>query len=110
MYQEKLDPALRTLEEAEKDLHAEEQAAQADLHLTRGMILLKRDKFADAAKELNRALELEPKNAWAHYYMGMAQSRLRRTDLMAQHFEIFLQLEPNSPEAARVRSLLRSAR
>jgi tetratricopeptide (TPR) repeat protein len=113
MYQEKLDPALRTLEEAEKDLRSGEQdlrSAEADLHLTRGMILLKRDRFADAAKELSRTLELEPKNAYAHYYMGMAQSRLRRPDLMAQHFEIFLQLEPNSPEAARVRSLLRSAR
>lgn len=113
MYQEKLDPALRTLSEAEQDLKAEEErakSAEADLHLTRGMILLKRDKFADAAKELNTTLDLEPKNAYGHYYMGMAQSRLRRPDLMAQHFEIFLQLEPNSPEAARVRSLLRSAR
>ena len=112
MYQERLDPALRTLEEAETDLKAGEKdtKTEAEIHLTRGMILLKRDKFADAAKELNRTLELEPKNAYGHYYMGMAQSRLRRTDLMAQHFEIFLQLEPNSPEAARVRSLLRSAR
>lgn len=103
MMQDKLDDALAELDAAAKD--ASDNPA---LHRTRGMIALKREKHSDAAKHLARALELDPKDAYANYYYGMANSRLRRTDLMIKHFQIFLELAPNAPEAAKVRSLLRS--
>ncbi len=102
MLQDKLDDALRVVAEAE------ESPSDPDLYLTRGMVLLKQEKAAEAATALNRALELDAKNAYAHYYMGMAQGKLKRPDLMINHYEIFLQLAPKAPEAARVRSLLRS--
>jgi tetratricopeptide (TPR) repeat protein len=103
LMQEKLDDAMRVLNEAEAT-----QASNPKLWLNRGMISQKREKYADAAKQLDKALELDPRDGYAHYYMGLAQSKLKRTDLVIKHFELFLQLEPKAPEAARVRSLLRS--
>jgi Tfp pilus assembly protein PilF len=103
MMQEKLDQAMNELNEAE-----ESQSSNADLYLFRGMIYLKRENAAEAARELDKALAIDPKKGYAHYYMGLAQSRLKRNDLVLKHFEMFLQLEPRAPEAARVRSLLRS--
>lgn len=103
LMQEKIDAALRELNEAEKT-----ESSNSDLYLYRGMALMKRNQFADAAKQLDQALKLDPKNAYAHYYMGLTQSRLKHPDQMLEHFDIFLKLAPDAPEAARVRSLLRS--
>jgi predicted Zn-dependent protease len=103
MMQDKLDEATGELDKA-----AEDSSENPAFHRTRGMILLKRDRFADASQSLARALELDPKDPYANYYFGMASSRLRRTDLMIKHFQLFLELAPNAPEAPKVRSLLRS--
>jgi len=102
MLQDKLDDALHVIQEAE------EGHKDPDLYLTKGMVLLKQEKAAEAAGAFNKALELDGKNAYAHYYMGMAQNKLKRPDLMINHYELFLQLAPKAPEAARVRALLRS--
>lgn len=99
----KLDQGARELD-AVQDV----QSDNSDLYLTRAMILIKREKWSDAASQLDTALEKNEENAYAHYYMGLAQSRLKRTDLMLKHFEIFLRLAPDAPEAPKIRSLLRS--
>lgn len=39
---------------------------------------------------------------------GHGGSRLKRTDLMVRHFQMFLDLAPETPEAEKVRSQLRS--
>jgi tetratricopeptide (TPR) repeat protein len=103
MMQEKLDAANEELDQA-----ATAVENNSELHRTRGMILLKRERYANAAGELKKAVEIDPKDAYAHYYYGMANSRLRKTDLMVKHFQIFLELAPEAPEAAKVRSLLKS--
>ncbi len=103
LMQDKIDEAMSELNEAEKT-----QNSNSNLYLYRGMALLKRGKSADAAKQFDQALKLDGKNAYAHYYMGLAQNNLKHPDLMLQQFEMFLQLDPKAPEAARVRSLLRS--
>jgi len=103
MLQEKLDNAMRTLDMAAKAL-----PDNAEIWLYRGMIHLKRDRFSDAAKQLAKAIELDPKLAHAHYYFGMANSRIKRPDLMVKHFQLFLELAPDAAEAPKVRSLLRS--
>jgi Tfp pilus assembly protein PilF len=72
------------------------------------MIYLKQEKNPEAEAELNEAIKRDPKHAYAHYYMGMAQSKLKRPDRMVMEYEMFLQLAPQAPEAARVRALLRS--
>jgi Flp pilus assembly protein TadD len=103
MAENQLGDALNVLNAAQEELKD-----NPELYVTRGMIYLKQEKAADAERELNRAIELNPKHAYAHYYMGMAQSRLKRTDRMVMEYELFVELAPNAPEAARVRALLRS--
>lgn len=103
MERDRYDSALREFDQAARAL-----PKSAEVHRYKGMILLKQEKYAAAAQELTAAVDLDPRDAYAHYYLGMAQSRLRRPDLMVKHFEFFLKLAPDAPEAAKVRSLLRS--
>jgi tetratricopeptide (TPR) repeat protein len=101
--QKKADEALTVL-----NASAEANEKNADWFATRGSIYLSKQQYKEAETDLNKAIELEPKHAYAHYYMGLTQSGLKRTDQMVKHFEMFLQLAPNAPEATRVKSLLRS--
>lgn len=103
LMQEKIDDAMREFNEAE-----ETQKSNSDLYLYRGMALLMEGKSAEAAQQLDQAIKLDGKNAYAHYYMGLAQNNLKHPDLVLKYFRMFLQLDPKAPEAARVRSLLRS--
>jgi tetratricopeptide (TPR) repeat protein len=115
---EALDSAQQGLEEAVKGLDQanEEQKAtaqmyqmeQGEVHHYRGMVYLKQNKFDDAFKELSQATELNPKDAYAYYYLGMASSRVKRPDQMVKNFQRFLQLAPDAPEAPKVKSLLKS--
>jgi len=103
MMQDKLKEALSELKSVEK-----QEENNPELYRSRGMILLKQNQFKDSAAQLSKAIELDPKDAYAHYYYAMANSRLKRPDLMIKHFQFFLELAPEAPEAEKVRSLLRS--
>ena len=76
----------------------------------RGIAQASKQNFTAAAADLERAAELDPSNAQSHYYAGMVYGRLRKTDQMVNHYQMFLRLAPNSPEAPKVQSLLRSVR
>lgn len=98
--------------EARQDLEAAKELApdNAEAYLRLGELELNRKDYPAAAKELDRAVELEPGNAYAHYYAGIAYSNLKRPDKMIDHFQHFLKLAPDAPEAAKVQSLMRSLR
>ena len=111
--QEELDARVKGLDQTipeEKEKAAMYQMKQGDVHQYRGMAYLKENKFDDAYKELSQATELNPKDAYAYYYLGMASSRIKRPDQMVKNFQIFLQLAPDAPEAPKVRSLLKTVR
>ena len=76
----------------------------------RGIAKTSRGDYQSAVLDLEKALDLDPSHGYSHYYLGMVYSRLRRPDKMVDHYQSFLKLEPNAPEAARVQSLLRSVR
>ncbi len=103
MYDDKLPEAVADFEAA---MPSEQNNPDFFLHY--GMTLLKQNKSDDAAQKLNKALELDANDAYAHYYLGLAENNLGRADLMLVHFRKFLELAPDTPEAARVRSLLRT--
>jgi tetratricopeptide (TPR) repeat protein len=103
--QKQLDKADAAIEQAQA-LNGDHR----DLPFYRGMLLAVRSDFKAAAKELDTAIERNPENPYAHYYAGLAYSRLKRPDKMVEHFEAFLRLAPDAPEAAKVKSLLRNIR
>jgi tetratricopeptide (TPR) repeat protein len=91
----------------------EAQAADsenAELYHYRGIARASKQDYAAAAADLEKAIELDPSSAESHYYAGMVYGRLKRTDRMVNHYQMFLRLAPNSPEAPKVQSLLRSVR
>ena len=82
----------------------------ADIYHFRGIAKASRQDYTGAAADLEKAIMLDPTRAQSHYYAGMVYGRMRRTDLMVNHYQMFLRLAPNSPEASKVQSLLRSVR
>ncbi len=97
--------ALTLLNEA-----AEEKADNPDVYHYRGIVQASRQDFVSSAADLEKAIQLDPSNAYNYYYAGMAYSRLRRPDKMVNNFQMFLKLAPNAPEARKIQSLLRSVR
>jgi tetratricopeptide (TPR) repeat protein len=99
-------------DEASAQLDAAEKlnADSPELFYARGLMNVSRGNHKDAVKDLETAIEKQPKNAYAHYYAGIAYNGIKRPDKMVEHFEAFLKLAPDAPEAAKVRSLLKGVR
>ena len=68
------------------------------------------ERWEPAAAAFEKASSIDPTSAYAHYFAGLAYSRLRQLDQMATHLEYFLKLAPNAPEQPAVMALLRSVR
>jgi tetratricopeptide (TPR) repeat protein len=78
----------------------------ADRDYVRGMLQLGRQQNSEAAASLESYLQKNPDNAYAHYYAGLAYNAAKRPDKMLTHFELFLRLRPDAPEARKVRAVL----
>lgn|SRR5262245_50137400 len=101
------------------DLDAAEPAARKAVqqdgnsmqaHYQLGLVELARGRQAPAAEAFAKAAELDPQMAYAHYEAGMAYYKVKRIDRMAVYFENFLKLAPNAPEAAAVKSIMKTVR
>jgi tetratricopeptide (TPR) repeat protein len=68
------------------------------------------DQSEAAAASLAKAAGINPSFAYAHYYAGLAYSKLKRLDQMGTHLEYFLKLAPKAPERPAVEALMRSLR
>lgn len=84
--------------------------APAEAHYQLGLVLAGQQAWADAALAFERAAELAPAHAYAHYYAGLMNSRARRIDRMGLHFEQFLKLAPEAPERPEVMQIMRTVR
>ena len=100
-----VDGAARLVEEA----HAA-NPENADAYHYRGMLRTKARNFDQAAVDFERALELNPAIAYSHYYAGIAYNGMKQRDKMVEHFQTFVQMAPNAPEAGKLQSLLRAFR
>jgi tetratricopeptide (TPR) repeat protein len=76
----------------------------------RGLLSLHQKQFDAAARDLETFSKRYPEFAYAHYYAGLAYNGLKRPDKMLSHFEMFVRMKPEAPEARRVRSVLQSGR
>ena len=73
-------------------------------------MLIKRGEFDETSQVLDRASDLMPEFAYAHYNAGLAHQRAKRFNKMAEHFQVFLQLAPDAPEKRQVQLALNSLR
>lgn len=82
----------------------------ATAHYQRGLVLVRREAWREAALAFDEVSTIEPAYAYAYYYGGLAYSRARRPDLMAVRFERFLKLAPEAPERPEVLQIMRTLR
>ena len=75
-----------------------------------GLVKMRREDWAGSAEAFERAAQSNPAFAYAHYYAGLAYSRIQRLDRVAAHFEQFLKLAPDAPERSAVMSIMRTLR
>lgn len=80
----------------------------AEAHYQQGLALSARQDFAGAAAAFQKASDLDPAWAYPHYYAGLAYSKVKRVDLTAQHFQMFLRLAPQAPERVEVQSIMKT--
>ena len=81
-----------------------------DLNYVRGLLQFNRQQHKDAAASLESYLQDQPNHPYAHYYAGLAYNGAKRPDKMLSHFEMFLRLKPDAPEARKVRAVLSTGR
>ena len=103
----RLHVAKREYDDAEAAL---QQAEGEDVPYVRGLLELGQKKYADAARDFESYIESHPDHAYAHYYAGMAYNGLKRPDKMLTHFQIFLKMKPNAPEARKVQAVVGTGR
>ncbi|MPY90130.1 MAG: hypothetical protein GEU99_19675 [Luteitalea sp.] len=96
------------LSAAKKATALNAKLAEAQYQL--GLVQNARRQFKEAGSAFAQAAKLKPDMAYAHYYAGMAYNKAKRVDLMATHFERFLQLAPTAPERPVVESVMRTVR
>jgi tetratricopeptide (TPR) repeat protein len=101
----RLDEALASANEA-----VQLGASLPEAHNQRGIVLMTRKEYADAAGAFTKATQLDPTFAAVYYYAGLANSHVKRVDLMTNNFEKFIKLAPNAPERPEVESILRTVR
>ncbi|MGE0039542.1 MAG: tetratricopeptide repeat protein [Vicinamibacterales bacterium] len=73
-----------------------------------GLVAAHMNDYAAAARAFERALELRPDLAYAHYYAGQAFQRERNLGKTAEHFQAFLKMAPEAPERPAVLAVLRT--
>jgi regulator of sirC expression with transglutaminase-like and TPR domain len=106
--QGKIDPAGVEMEQAKPLELTGTPAEQADFYQYRGSYLGRKAKWAESAQDLEKAIQLDPKEPYNHYYIGVAYSNLKKPDKMVEHLQMFLKLAPTAPEAAKCKALLRA--
>jgi len=85
-------------------------ASGEDLEYVRGLVHFYKNRFQEAATDLEAASSKRPGNAYAHYYAGLAYSKSGKPDRMLSHFEMFVKMKPDAPEARKVRAVLKTGR
>ena len=100
-----VDGALQAARQA-----VEHGSEMAEGHYQLGLVHAKRQEWREGADAFDRAAQLNPSLAYAHYYGGLMHYRANRPDRMAIHFEQFLKLAPEAPERPEVVQIMRTVR
>jgi tetratricopeptide (TPR) repeat protein len=82
--------------------------ANAGTVFNQGVIAWNAGKIPDAKKLFEQAVQLDPKLADAHYWLGMATVNEGKLPEAAKHFEEYLKLAPTGQYAEQAKSILTS--
>jgi tetratricopeptide (TPR) repeat protein len=80
----------------------------AEVYYEKARTLIQSDKTDEALEKLKQAFSLNPNHTYVNYLMGVLFARKEMKEEAVKHFEMFLQLEPNSPYAEKVKEILKS--
>ncbi len=105
-------PAAQPAAEASEENNEEPAAPKVDKHTqalqdyNEALPLVKAKDFRGAVGKLQAALALEPRMADAHKVIGICFAHLQELDKGAAHYEQYLKLKPNAPDAPAVKKML----
>jgi tetratricopeptide (TPR) repeat protein len=99
---------LGQFDEAWKNLESAriEDGKASDVYVYRGQFYVLQKKNSEAIKELEKAIKLDDKNAYAYYYLGFAYYQAGQPDKAVTALKMFLQLNPNAPDAPKAKKLV----
>jgi tetratricopeptide (TPR) repeat protein len=99
---------LKRNEEAWKSLEDAERAqpGTADVLVFRGVYHMQKQDLKKAARELEKAMDMDEENAYAHYYAGLVYLRQGHPAKAVDMLKMFLQMAPQAPEAFRAQTLI----
>ena len=78
------------------------QVAQANI----GVDHLRNERYDQATRFFRRAIQVEPRYAFAHTQLAGALLKLNRTPRAMRLFQRSLQLDPDQPQAGKIRYVL----
>ena len=108
--QQKDDEAEKVLLKA-LELRPEESKPKeilAAINFEKAKILIKENKIDEALERLKQAYSFRADHAYVNFLLGYIYHEKEMKDEAIKHFEAFLQLEPNAPQAKEVKKLLES--
>ncbi|HEY6931397.1 MAG TPA: tetratricopeptide repeat protein [Thermoanaerobaculia bacterium] len=76
------------------------------VYLNLGILLINKKQPEQAATYFGKAIEIDPSQADAYYYRGLANLSAKKNPDAKADFKKYLELKPDGPEAKEVRDLL----
>jgi tetratricopeptide (TPR) repeat protein len=80
--------------------------ALANIYFEKAKELLQLDKIDEALEKLKLSSGFNPNYSFTNYLLGYAYTQKGMKEEAIKSFEAFLQLEPNAPQAAKVKEIL----
>jgi tetratricopeptide (TPR) repeat protein len=92
---------------AQQALAGADPRSMAGTHYEDAVKLFNEGKTAEAAAALEQAVEADPDHAKSHYILGLCYSGLGDSAKAKLHFETFLRLAPDDPDAGTAQEMLK---
>lgn len=108
--QKKDEEAEKPLLKAHKLKPDEPKAKQVltEIYYEKARTLIQSGKTDETLEKLKQAYSLYPEHSYVNYLLGVLYARKEMKEEAVKHFETFLQLEPNSPFAEKIKKVLES--
>lgn len=105
----KSDEAVKALLKAHELDQGETKTKQllAEIYYEQAREFIQSNKINEAFEKLNEAYSLNSDHAYINYLLGILYTQKEKKDEAIRHLEIFLKIEPNSPQSENARAILK---